>query len=373
MNPFAPRENDPVVKLEKQPKRRGKDPAACPAPKRARTVSSSSSSSSVLSRMPAVPTAPLALPLPEHRSASLPKHTTPTLESPEFEKQCKLVYGFLEENVKRALAFLTAGNPMLQKRQDRDKAHEKKLDIQAVYSQIILHDFDMEQELLFFAGKPRQSPLNPKLQFTARPCMQGSNCIAMVAGALERVPHEGAPNFEPAPLMQICTREELDAMYKLGITPSEMRACLRCVRHALSSAVAIKEKMSEPWPPSMVLQWFGNKTECEQGYAHNLCILPSKTAFNGLYYPMVVEYDDLLQVRWDPTTKGYFVDQSGLAAKQHVIRGDFPKQIWERVRNAAKKSSPSDFPQGAAVQTTTSGGSSACCSDKRSSLPSSAH
>ena len=415
MNPFAPRKGDPVVKREPLPpppqppaaptatqKRKRPHAVAAAAssnheapllespPKRAKTApSASSSAASVLT--PA-PTGKLAASVPARRPAHSAPPSTPTMDSPSFAQQCQSVHRFLDENVRRAMFFVSESSPMLQKRQGRDRAQqqEHKMSMEEVYAQIATHDFDMEQELLFFSGKPRQSPINPKLQFTARPCMQGNNCLAMVSAALHVVGENeddenslvlgsavGAPPFVPTPLMQICTRQELDTMYRLGITPSEQRACLRCVRHALGSAVITKEAKSEPWPPSVILQWFGNKTDCPQGYNRRYCILPAKTGFNGLHMPLVAEFDDLLQIRWDPTTKGYFVDQSGLAAEQHPMEPDYPRQIWKRFApgssssgasaSASSSSKPPDFRAGAPRT-----GSTACCSDKPASRPSSA-
>lgn len=309
---------------------------------------------------------------------AVPRVTAHVTSQPSFIKQCSAVHVFLEENVQRALQFVTAGNPMLTRRGHRDKPFEQKLDeskMQEIYAQVRIHDFNLEQELLFFSGQERQSPTNKHLTFKARPCMQGAHCIAMTAGALQLIDPQDPklPKFVPSPFMQICTRGELDTMYHTGVTPSEPRACLRCVRYTLGSAIISKEARGEPWPPSVVLQWFGNKVDMDQGYDSQFCLMPSKSCFNGLYLPLVQEYDDKLSVRWDQKTQGYFVDQSGLAAPQHKIREeDYPLQIWENMRQALEEvemgppkpkrprtatsgsgsgtgiASQSDFPQGAA-------------------------
>lgn len=289
--------------------------------------------------LPAVSAAPLpeTAVVPAKRPVMPVRVASSAATTPAFDEQCSHIQKYLSDTVQRAMTFLTESNPMLQKRKRRDESYARELTpdrMKEVYAQVSVMDFDHEQELMFFGDVKRQSPLNPELWFVAQPCMMHNNCLSMSLPSLE-VDEDDAdvnrPPFKPMPTMRFYTRAELKTLYTTGQSPSQPSMCLRCLRYTLGSAVLAKEATETPWPPSVLLQYFGNQVDCEQGYARSYCILPSAKDFNGLYLPLVQEFDDLLCVRWDPQTRGYFVDQSLLAAAEHKIEDDYPAQIWRNL------------------------------------------
>lgn len=286
---------------------------------------------------PVVPTArlPKNAVVPETRSVVPVRKTSTT--TVDFDTQVGQIKRFMCDSVQRALSVLAENNPMLTRRRHRDEAYAQVLTtdkMEQIYAQVKLNDFDYEQELMFFATR-RRSPLNPNLWFTPPPCMLKQNCLSIAAGQLV-MDTAGrpldAPEFRPMPMMRFCTRQELNTMYTTGVVPRGEMACIRCLRYTLGCAVLSQESKGG-WPPSVLLQFFGNKVDGPQGYDRKYCMMPSATGFNGLYLPLAQEYDNLLRIRWDPETQGDFVDQSALAASKHVIGSDFPAQIWRNLRN----------------------------------------
>lgn len=315
--------------------------------------------------IPSAPQAPLSRELvtPETRPAvplRRSKSAAVANLSPDFEMQCAQVYDYFSEIMKRALLLVPKMHPFMARKGSKPHAAANPTELtrerlQQLYAQIQCHDFDFEQENMFFANESRQSPFNPKLTFKAKACMQGPNCLAIQAGMLDiEAPEDEwkAPPFKVSPMMMFMTRKELDEMYRTGAVPSRKSTCLRCLRYLIGSAVIEKEALRETWPPSLILQFFGNKLDAPQGYARRYCLIPSATDFNGLHLPLAQDYDNMMCVRFDPTTRGYFVDQSGLAAKEHPIAHDYPLQIWEALKPVAPPLPPTPSTSGSLLPPT---------------------
>jgi hypothetical protein len=309
---------------------------------------------------PAKPAKPVVPVVPPTETAVLPKRTTLPVKrskvpartqqanaaTPQFLEQCQKISDHHHHTLKVALQVVKNSPLLRQRERGREPAEVKHITTETmteVYRKVPETDFDEDQQRLYFSNITRQSPLNPQLRFTAKPCSFGNDCLAITMSALPLEIDLDAPvrppEFVVGPLMQYYTTEELTELYTTGVSPLQSRACLLCIRFALGNAVICADTEFDGWPPSVMLQFFGNKVDVPQGYRRDICLLPLDNGFNGLYYPLAQDAHDLLCRRWDPFTRGYYIDQRAMAAEKHPIEADYPRQIWDRVREKAANNS----------------------------------
>ena len=328
--------------------------------------------------VPVVPSEPAALPahttLPARRSMVPVRMSTAGKSTPAFLEQCKKIDEYHHNTLKVALQVVKTSPFLKQREKSKGPAEVKQITSEKmteVYRKIPVIDFDEDQERLYFSNVTRQSPLNAQLRFTAKPCSFGNDCLAVTMAALPLEVDLAAltstrsavpPTFVPGPLMQYYTSDELVELYTTGVSPLQSRACLVCTRFALGNAVICADTEFAGWPPSVMLQFFGNEVDRPQGYRRDICLMPDDSGFNGLYYPLAQDVHDLQCLRWDPLTRGYYIDQRAMAAKEHTIEADYPRQIWDRIREKSSNSfrrvngkgariaraKPADFRTGAA-------------------------
>lgn len=215
-----------------------------------------------------------------------------------------------------------------------------------------INTFQFDQQLMYFAGK-RESPLRPGFMIEPLACYNDEKCIGM---ASTRLPVRETPSgitavFRPGPLMAFHNAEELTALYQFNTKPAVHRECIKCLRYLFNEAALYVKgagpgSIGEGWGiSSMQVQSFGNTVGGDTGYAPEHCTQPmSGSVCNGLIVPLAHDDDRKQFIEYDTETKGWRINQYGMASD--VIRnGDqTPKALWRYVRSKYQE----DFPAGAA-------------------------
>lgn len=338
---------------------------------------SSPPSLSVLCELPDTTVFPASRP-----TAPEPVPVALDLDTPNVQKDIDEVRKHLSETARRILETMIRLNPHIKKRNRDAKTghtipHIKETELKrAMRPHIRVNTFAHEQQLMYFANCERESPLRPGFKFRARACANGEKCIGYTYGTIavrERLLNgtSGAPAtvpFAPGPFMQYHSPEELIVLYTTGAPPAAHTDCLSCLRYVFCDVAIYALGSAEAWGQSTILQSFGNTIGGATGYAPECCLLPSCGGpFNGLVFPIVQERQDRLYRDYDRYTKGFYIDQRGLASAECKFSDEFPRDLWAGVRAAhllaASSSSssstqepqpqpqPQDFPRGAAATT----------------------
>lgn len=333
---------------------------------------SSPPSLSVLCELPDTAVFPASRP-----TAPEPVPLSLDLDTPNVQKDIDEVRKYLSETARRILETMIRLNPHIKKRNRDAKTghtipHIKETELKrAMRPHIRVNTFAHEQQLMYFANGERESPLRPGFKFRARACANGEKCIGYTYGTIaarERLLNgtSGAPAtvpFTPGPFMQYHSPEELIVLYTTGAPPAAHTDCLSCLRYVFCDVAIYALGSAEAWGQSTILQSFGNTIGGPTGYAPECCLLPSCGGpFNGLVFPIVQERQDRLYRDYDRYTKGFYIDQRGLASAECKFSDEFPRDLWAGVRAAhllttsstvepQPQPQPQDFPQGAAATT----------------------
>ena len=117
-------------------------------------------------------------------------------------------------------------------------------------------------------------------------------------------------------LSEAMTPDELRDFEEHGRHPATRRACILCSRFATLDAYLYVNKTRSA-PPNILLNWYTNPTDCEDGYLSSGCI-PLAGAhgwWTGVYGKIVLMTTASLRLRHDAATRRWYVDQSALAWK----------------------------------------------------------
>jgi hypothetical protein len=257
----------------------------------------------------------------------------------------------LSAEAREYLNVMLSLNPQI-KRRKRDPAtghtipHIPETQVKGASRPVLrINTYQFEQQLLYFATE-RESPLRSGFKFKPRACLNGEKCIAnasshlplrytvvLTDGSAYVVEPPESITFTPGPLMQFYTPQQLHELYTTGVSPVENTYCLRCMRYVFCDLALYAQGTAESWGPSSVIQSFANTIGGQTGYARDVCLMPSTNGvYNGLVQPLVQDRDSRLFVNWDPITKGFFVDQRGLASPEIVFTEAYPRDIWRQLR-----------------------------------------
>jgi hypothetical protein len=298
---------------------------------------------SVLCELPDTAVLPASRP-----SAPEPVPVTLDLDTPNVQKDIDEVRKHLSETARRILETMIRLNPHVKKRNRDAKSghtipHIKETELKrAMRPHIRVNTFAHEQQLMYFAHHERESPLRPGFRFKARACANGEKCIGYTYDKIavrERLHETGGASaavpFSVGPFMQYHSPEELIVLYTTGAPPAAHTDCLSCLRYVFCDVAIYASGSAEAWGQSTILQSFGNTLGGPTGYAAECCLLPSVGGpFNGLVFPIVQERQDRLYRDYDRFTKGWFIDQRGLASAECKFTADFPRDLWQGVRAA---------------------------------------
>ena len=141
-----------------------------------------------------------------------------------------------------------------------------------------------------------------------RPCIFGRACQGMSPNLPGHAESGGVV------LAEAMTPQELVEFEEHGRHPATRRACVLCSRFVTLDAYMFVNKMRSA-PPNVLLNWYTNPTNCEDGYAAEKCIPleGADTWWTGVFGRVALLSTASLRLRHDPATKRWFVDQSALA------------------------------------------------------------
>lgn len=142
----------------------------------------------------------------------------------------------------------------------------------------------------------------------ARPCLFGAACQGMSPSL------PGHAECGGVVLTEAMTPEELLSFESVGALPCARRACVLCCRFATLDAYMYLNKTRSA-PCNMLLNWYVNPVNCEDGYASKTC-LPlhgEDAAWSGVYGHVAAASAAALRLRRDATpAHRWYVDQSAL-------------------------------------------------------------
>jgi hypothetical protein len=211
-----------------------------------------------------------------------------------------------------------------------------------------------ESLLLIEAGVMKPARFNKSKRITRPPCCNGDSCEGMkggIRGFVERTPitPEEKRMGRGMTMMMWMSEDELMRLETYGTQPilDKPRSCLYCMRYLISElsnniaqpdmtdekVEAEKQKKTPGLHPLCILQPFGNRENCADGYLRSACIMPSSKPFNGITRPIVRFSKDHYVARYDPVLDARVLDQD-------AIRFDTSDQRSTFIQRAASDLGP---------------------------------